>query len=355
MPIPQDWSERIEHLIRNWENRRGAAPMIHRVNFEKFIVVDTVTSWENFELLLKEFDEGDWIFRGHANAEWRLETSLERATLKSLRPTAEGAESLKVRLNQQVSEGALLFDFQRRAHHYIAHTPADDEVVDWLALMQHYGAPTRLLDWTRSPYVALYFALERAVPAVRCAVWAIESRWLNEHAEEIIRQADSEYPKGEDLRARYRYLNRVLLRDTNSKAILSTNPIRMNERMAAQQGLFLCNLNSIDDFDLSLLRMIVDSKPPHRPVVRKLVLATDYRIAFLRQLTRMNITSASLFPGLDGFARSLGVNLEINLESSRRSAEELLSSMIVMQDQSGKVAWPSGPLRIGNFTFNPQN
>lgn len=51
------------------------------------------------------------------------------------------------------------------------HVPADADTFQWLALMQHHGAPTRLLDFTWSPFVSAFFALERATKDA--AIWAI--------------------------------------------------------------------------------------------------------------------------------------------------------------------------------------
>ena len=65
----------------------------------------------------------------------------------------------------------MLRQFQRRAHHYCKDLPDFDQKLDWLALMQHYGASTRLLDFSHSFYVAAYFAVENATKD--SAVWAV--------------------------------------------------------------------------------------------------------------------------------------------------------------------------------------
>jgi len=61
--------------------------------------------------------------------------------------------------------------FERKSHLFLADPPRHDDQIEWLALMQHHGAPTRLLDFTWSPYVAAFFALERA--SDDAAVWAL--------------------------------------------------------------------------------------------------------------------------------------------------------------------------------------
>lgn len=85
------------------------------------------------------FPETRW-FRGQANADWALHPGLARkpATLKH--------------------EAALMKRFRQNATTLVPHRPADEW--EWLFLAQHYGLPTRLLDWSENPLVALYFAAE---------------------------------------------------------------------------------------------------------------------------------------------------------------------------------------------------
>jgi hypothetical protein len=108
----------------------------------------------------------DWIFRGQRNAKWRLQSSLERAAAHY-----QPADKADV-------EKFFIFQFKRRAHNYLSPSllPKDErDTPEWLALMQHHGAPTRLLDFTKSPYIATFFAIEESDSD--CAVWAIDKHW----------------------------------------------------------------------------------------------------------------------------------------------------------------------------------
>ena len=69
---------------------------------------------------------------------------------------------------------------QGMALQYGVDLPVDGETDEWLALMRHHGAPTRLLDFTYSPYVAAYFAFEDAEPRDSVAIWAVNTSWCAE-------------------------------------------------------------------------------------------------------------------------------------------------------------------------------
>ncbi len=104
-------------------------------------------SWGDFLKRLADL-KGEWIFRG-ALADWNVETSLERACNHWELPLAQMPEV----------ERKLLREFKRHPEtRGLIGDPEDD--LEWLALMQHYGTPTRLLDWSYSPFSALFFALD---------------------------------------------------------------------------------------------------------------------------------------------------------------------------------------------------
>lgn len=102
-----------------------------------------------------------WLFRGHKDSKFKLEPSVERA--------AGGKAISWAALELMISE-----EFKSKARTYIkpAELPPSSDSLGWLALMQHYGIPTRLIDFTYSPYVActLHFAAEArrmATPTLR--------------------------------------------------------------------------------------------------------------------------------------------------------------------------------------------
>lgn len=105
-------------------------------------------SWENIRAALESLPGDDWVFRGHERTEWELQTTLER----TFGPV------------KRFDEEDLLLQFVRRAPRFLPSNlvPADDDHAAWLGLLQHYGGPTRLLDVSLSPYVALFFAFESA-------------------------------------------------------------------------------------------------------------------------------------------------------------------------------------------------
>lgn len=118
-------------------------------------------------LVEKYGDTIDLYFRGQSAQYASVTTSLERHVR-----TTEDLERARARLQENgdeyiskdpyaslaTIEGYNLYTFKRRARNLLTDLPSEDDYAEWFSLMQHYGAPTRLLDVSKSIFVALYFA-----------------------------------------------------------------------------------------------------------------------------------------------------------------------------------------------------
>jgi hypothetical protein len=97
--------------------------------------------------ILERDAPGHWIFRGHSSCKWELSAGVHRNRGGARIPDEE----------MVLYEQRLLGEFKRRARAFLSTPPNSDW--EWLVLAQHFGLPTRLLDWTENPLVALYFAV----------------------------------------------------------------------------------------------------------------------------------------------------------------------------------------------------
>jgi hypothetical protein len=249
-----------------------------------------------------------WLFRGTSQP-FRLKTSLERALEDAGVSLAAAGE-----IEQQ-----MLKEFKRRAHSYIHPLPNRGDVLGWLGLMQHHGAPTRLLDWTYSFYVAAFFALAEAIslPATKrrpAVVWALyrDEFKLAPQAPDANAAYEREAAKSSwqddvgraDSDNIYDGINGYLVNvmEKPQPSVWAINAFALNERLSVQKGVFVCPGDVTIPFEENLQA----GRPTPAKLIRfELSTSPRARTEMLQALDRMNINNTSLFPGLDGFARSL--------------------------------------------------
>lgn len=168
---------------------------------------------------LREDQDGTatW-FRGHTNADWTLLPGIMRS-------------------DSDVSEGSLLARFKQSAAMLTERLPTTS--FDWTFLMQHYGVPTRLLDWSESPLVAMFFAINEDAENLEAdaAVWCLKPTILNKNAGIADPHEPQYIPSFEDEELKP-YMTEAIRKPRVELLPVATIATRNNARIQAQMGTF---------------------------------------------------------------------------------------------------------------------
>jgi hypothetical protein len=260
-----------------------------------------VFSFEYEKIEVKTWGEvklNRFVFRGHANAEWSLESSLERTNLtpaKMLEFENRTLEKLDRNMNVYLKE-----------HLYL------QDKVEKLTLLQHYGAATRLLDWTDSPYIACFFACNDLSHEDAC-IWAVNEANIIHHTNNYVFSKLSDFEKivpitytvphkrtlhihaGDDNVFNY-------LAGKNVKEIWQWAPHHRNLRIDNQQGLFL----AAEDLESGFEQCLKYTLPKND--IKQIIIPASEKLCAMQDLRYMNINYATLFPGIDGFIKNISLD-----------------------------------------------
>lgn len=228
-----------------------------------------------------------YVFRGQSDASHDLKTSLARMS------GPESAGTL---------EGHLLRAFRRYAHRY-AH--GDDTVWNWLALAQHHGLPTRLLDWTYSPFVALHFATAEPVHSDSDgAVWCVNYVRTNESlptALSELREAEGADVFTAEMLARAAKTLSEYDTLSDEPFIAFFEPPSLDERIVNQFALFSLLSDPAAAADEWLAAQSQESREG-ASLYRRIVIPAELKREARDKLDQANITERVLLPGLDGLS-----------------------------------------------------
>ena len=290
---------------------------------------ETIKGWDAlYSFYIKNFTDkkNEWVFRGDNPDPTNTDTSgMPANAFKSRLEKAFDDFEVTDRNICRKIERKLIREFRRKAP---LHTNYRQENwLECLGLMQHYEAPTRMLDWTYSFFAAVYFAINRAEEK-NCVVWALDSKWFSQKNEEFKDQFIKNAPdKDKDTLRKLRddgrggFENAIIhswmpepeeKQQTSSEKkedpiVYAMNPYYLNERLYVQRGVLICPSNvdiSWGENLASMLRKESDGEK-HLWRVRIEWETVETQKEFLRRLYDMNISQASLFPDLDGLAKSL--------------------------------------------------
>ncbi len=293
------------------------------------IVTTTLERWNDVISLNQEFLK-HFIFRGQANSEWTLQTSLERMVAKHHNNAFICPQYC------EIYERKMLREFMWKYPLYEKNMiPPNNDYVEWLSLMQHYGAPTRLLDFTYSLFVALFMCLDDFNDEYSC-LWALNKTYLHSHLLQLYLQSNNLTSGSASHTILEQFAHSKANQEIAScsfkseKNVLMISPDICNERLSIQQGLFLMptniscpfeeNLNAtietsdleIENIEIPVLNLLNygytnQGKSLNQDIIFlfKIKIPHKYKYELSNLLTQMNITAETIYPGIAGMAKSL--------------------------------------------------
>ena len=189
------------------------------------------------------------------------------------------------RYNADVSEHSLMIKFRQSATMLIEGPTMNS--FEWMFQMQHYGVPTRLLDWTESPLVALYFSVS-SKEGKDASLWVMKPSELNKNANLQVKSEDGYLPSFMDQELENYTIESLRSNDRVNLLPVATIAIRNNPRIQAQLGTF-----TIHHHPRIPIEGVGDSSH-----MLKLKIKQEYKDKMKKELQILGISQFQLFPEL---------------------------------------------------------
>jgi len=233
-----------------------------------------IMTWKNYKDWVSELAKSkrNYYCRGHADEKWKLQTTFHRETVRSAITLPEYLNTIIPEVHFHIS--AVLNE--------IIDLSKKEEFGAFLALIQHHGFPTPLLDWTLSPYIAAYFAFKEVNDQYPV------SDYVKIYLFDYVEWTRS-------------YEQPLDLRDMNIKYVSIVRPYaRFNPRIVPQQSAF--TVTNVDDMELHILSLSTSAKKTFLYTAR---ISVKEKPHIFRELNLMGINEMTLFPGIGGICRAL--------------------------------------------------
>ncbi|MBI4005048.1 MAG: FRG domain-containing protein [Gammaproteobacteria bacterium] len=235
------------------------------------ITISSVTDLLNDLSQREDKDEVYMMFRGQSSIEWPLLPSIARFP-----STLDGYD------DWMNFEKALIENFKQYSFPYLDKKPLS--YIEWLILAQHHGIPTRLLDWTTNPLKGLFFAVENLIYENDGVLWALEpAAWW----------------EGDDVKT-----SALLKKHENANWLSAYMPDHSQIRIVAQESCFtifpfpnkkkqMPPIDLLKTYDKSINNL------------RKYRILGSAKQGLIIELSRLGVKHRTIFPSLDGVAKSV--------------------------------------------------
>ena len=257
-----------------------------------------ITNISNYTLLINNIltEDKNWYnsttmpwYRGQGDYNWHLTPSIYRNY-------RNGLYSL---------EREMLRDFKLAFHIITKNSFSEacsgkDNDISYMALMQHYGLPTRLLDWTESSLIALYFSVRDYSNEHDSVVWLLDG-WSLNYRKEIFGEdsiPDETHPKIED------YL--LPPAHTHNRKVKAENPIAIrakknNARLLAQKGHFTIHGWRPKPLNTLVIKLNAKTANHNQVYLKKIKISGKHKLYILRELYVAGISASVVFPEITGY------------------------------------------------------
>ncbi|MDO5475635.1 MAG: FRG domain-containing protein [Eubacteriales bacterium] len=228
-----------------------------------------------------------FIYRGEPNASYTLSTSLRR----------------HCKDKSKLLEPPMLLNFTKYA--VLEEPTIQDSVWNQMILGQHHGLPTRLLDWSFSPMIALHFAMTEddleEMDAHDAVIWRIDIHELHDMLPRKYRAIIDKYNTtvfSVDMLKEVCSSLDQYDEDMQNQSIVIIEPPSLDPRIVNQYSFFSIIPDPMDD--------IVDFLKTHTSLTARFIIRKELRWRIRDMLDHQNITERIVYPGLDGLSRWLG-------------------------------------------------
>jgi hypothetical protein len=228
---------------------------------------DTANDFETFITNISKYNQNYAIYRGVTHEKYDLRPKVGRIQNKR---RDEPLLQLEKRMIRRFQEIAIPF---------LEYKPEDQW--EWMTLAQHHGLPTRILDWTRNPLIAAFFAVRREINPNE-----LDDKTSGNSAIFIYYSTKSIISKGDEGNANRMYAAGPFHVGDTRKYV----PAHIDRRIVAQAGVFTVHSDP------------TDTNPFREPQLDKLIIPHDSRKEWKAKLFNLGINEASLFPDLDHVA-----------------------------------------------------